>query len=280
MPLFIRVYLILLFSYFGSLQLTAEQAAPKSLIPSSAWVDKTFTTYPYNPHVSQEVWDTLTPLFLPYDHPIRADLDKLFHKKRAIKNLKSLEAAHFKDIKPQQWTRIVVARHPQFPGYFFKFYLDNQRYHLQKPEHYFWTLRINGAEVIREFIETNNLQNLFKVPKKWIYPLPAEPSPPGDLVRKNFILVEEDMDIYNEKENNNKWGSEAITKDKLLVFCYMVSTLGLKDCAKPKNAPFSKDGRIAFVDTQTFYNWPISYHKLTPFLSPEMQLYWTELTDK
>lgn len=234
--------------------------------------------YVYNPYVPIELWDSLTGYFLPEDHPIKLDLDVIFSSSRATENIKGLINAGFKDIALQKYTHIVVARHPQVPGYFFKFYLDNQKYFCKKPEHHFWKLRINGAKIIQNYIDQGQLSNLFKVPKKWIYPLPIDPSPDPKLLRKNFILVEEDMNIYNKEMNEYMWGTSAVTKALLINFFCLVSNLGLADCCKPANAPFSKDGRVAFVDTQQFYSWPVVYYKLTQFLSPEMVIIWNEMT--
>jgi hypothetical protein len=49
--------------------------------------------------------------------------------------------------------------------------------------------------------------------------------------------------------------------------------LGLNDCAKPDNIPFCSDITIAFLDTQTHHQWPILYHRLTPYLSLEKSVY-------
>lgn len=41
------------------------------------------------------------------------------------------------------------------------------------------------------------------------------------------------------------------------------------------NIPFTKSGKIAFIDTEHHYpGISVRYDKLTPFLSKEMQEYW------
>lgn len=94
---------------------------------------------------------------------------------------------------------------------------------------------------------------------------------------KNFILIEEDMEIYNDSENENLWRSNVVTKELLSSLYMILQNLALHDCAKPSNIPFSHDGRIAFIDTLTWNEWSVKYKKLTPYLSPEMQKYWQQL---
>lgn len=231
-------------------------------------------------HVSEETWKRLKPYFLPLDHPIRPCLEKIFSETRVTLSIKSLKKAGFIHPRPRKWTHLIVTKHPEVPGYVFKIYLDAQRYFKQKPEYTHWLERIHGVLAIENEIQTHNWEHTFKVPKKWIYPLPKEPSPPKDFMRKNFILVEEDMNIFDEEANNDKWKSDWVTTEKLDALYSILEGLGLRDCAKPDNIPFSKDGKIAFVDTQTFDSWPVNYKKLIPYLTPKMQSYWKQLTKK
>ena len=63
-------------------------------------------------------------------------------------------------------------------------------------------------------------------------------------------------------------------------FFNILETVGLHDCAKPHNAPFSKDGRIAFIDTQSYHEWSVNFKALTPYLSPANKAYWKMLIKK
>ncbi|MGA8164173.1 MAG: hypothetical protein WB791_03995 [Waddliaceae bacterium] len=234
-------------------------------------------SYQRSPKVPKEIWESLVPYFLPEDHPIKGHLDEIFSQARVILSIPSMEKAEFLHPKPRKWTHLIVTKHPDIPGYIFKVYLDAQRYHKKKPEYVHWLERIQGASKIQNEIDRRHWQHLFKVPKKWIYPLPLHPSPPKEFIRKDFILVEEDMNIYDEGENYQKWKSSWITVEKLEALYTLLEKLGLHDCPKPDNIPFSKDGKIAFVDTQTLNKWPVLYHKLTPYLSPSLKFYWKNL---
>jgi len=233
-------------------------------------------TYERPSHIKKTVWNVVTPHLLPENHPIKKKLDKIFSKDRVVLNKNSMKKAGFTTATPQKVTRLIVTKHPQLEGYVIKTYLDAQKAHKNKSEEHFWLMRIKGANAIRDLISDKEWEANFKVPKKWIYPLPKNPSPPSSFQRINFILVEEDMNILGNKENKRNWGSDVITQNLLKDLITILDTLGLKDCAKPDNIPFSHDGKIAFVDTQTHHEWPVNYKKLTEYLSPSMKNYWKQ----
>ncbi|MDP1881064.1 MAG: hypothetical protein Q8K60_09025, partial [Parachlamydiaceae bacterium] len=210
-------------------------------------------------------------------HPVKIQLDSIFQSFRAIKDINSMVAAGFSRALPQHHTKIIVTKHSQIPGYIFKAYLDEQKYHSGEPEHYFWIKRVEGALLIDKAIKLHGYGHLLKVPKKWIYLVPDDPSPPSNYLRKVFILVEEDMNIYDDFTNLSLWGSPAVTVELLNAFYTIITELGLRDCAKPANCPISKDGRVAFVDTQSHLKKSVNYQKLTPYLSPVMRAYWLGL---
>lgn len=231
----------------------------------------------YSAQPNQPTWKKLSPYFLPEDHPIKEKLDKLFSSSRAILNLDTLKKAGFISPKVRKYTRLIVTKHPKFPGIIFKLYIDAQRYHKNKPEWHYWLKRVKGAEKIQNYILMNDLGGYFKVPKKWIYALPLHPSPPSEYLCKHFILVEEEMDIYNNEDNEKKWKGDQVTASMLNILFLMLEDLGLQDCAKPDNIPFCKDGKIAFIDTQAHNQWPVLYDKLSPFLSSSMKDYWKKI---
>jgi len=233
----------------------------------------TFLEAKHPPDKTQEV---VAPFLMDPQHPIRPILDKIFSYPDAILNLKTMEEAGFVRAKPRKFTQLIVTKHPEIPGYLFKLYLDAQSYHSEKPEHDYWILRIQGAEKIRQEIENNGLEGFFKVPHKWIYALP-KPCRIEGYQTKYYVLVEEDMEIFDEEVNKNLWRSEQVTSVHLDHLYSIVRKLGLKDCLKPDNIPFSIDGRIAFIDTQTFGEEHIKFKKLNRFLSKSNQAYWKTL---
>lgn len=242
-----------------------------SLLPYGAFLAMTI-----HPFVVPDVWEKLEPYFLPINHPIKRKLDRLFHKKRVTQSRDIFEQAGFGNAEMRKPTNIVVGKHPDFKGYLFKVFLDTQP---PVCEWCHWLKRIEGAQAIQDCITTHGFQH-FRVPKKWIYPLPAEPSPPytSHYHRKNFILIVEDMQILSKEENLKAFKKNM--RPKILRELYTILTEeGLIGSVYPKNIPFTHKGDLAFIDTEHHHIQPVPYHKLTRFLSAEMRDYWQTLTE-
>lgn len=221
----------------------------------------------------------LAPYLLPDDHPAKPILDSIFSESRVLFNLKTLVDAGFLKSKPRDFSHLIVTKHPALPGYVFKLYLDSQRFHSMNPEYHFWKLRINGANLVRQEIAARGLSSQMKVPNKWIYLLPDEPEPDPDYYPKYTIIIEDDMDLVSNDENYAIWKSNAITPEFLTTLYHFLKDLGMQDCAKPDNIPFSHDGRIAFIDTQSYGLKKVWFKKLTKFLSDENREVWKALIE-
>lgn len=231
-------------------------------------------------YVKDSVWKKVNGYLLPNDHPAKSKLDEIFSRSRAIFDQASMTAAGFDAYPPQHHTQMIVAKHPEIEGYVIKTYLDVQDYYREIPEEYLWMRRIKGRRLIQRCIDSHHYNHLFKVPQKWIYLLPDNPSPPSGFLRKRFVLIAEDMNLLDQQANENLWGSEKVTRDFLSAFYTILTELTLHDSAKPNNCPFSVDGKAAFVDTEHFHMGYVNYFKLAPFLSPPMNDYWNEITQK
>lgn len=237
-------------------------------------------------YVSDQVWAEVSDYLMPDDHPVKKKLDEIFSSSRALSTIVSMKMAGFFPVRPEPHTQLIVTKHPELKGYVIKAYLDNQEYSKNLPEYYYWIRRIQGARKVRDYIEMHQLGHLFKVPSKWIYLLPDEPSASQLSVRKNFILVEDDMEIYPTKTNERLWKSSKVTPELLDTLFKLITEVGLYD-AKARNCPFCKDGRIAFVDTQvhpkgegfvTFNPQKIDkYEKLLKHLSAKNKVHWNTL---
>lgn len=235
--------------------------------------------YIYNPLIPLEVWQELEPYFLPPDHPIKMRLDRLFQKHRITLSLATFIKSGFLNAKLRKPTNVVVGKNPRFYGYVFKVYLDTQP---QLCEWDNWLKRIQGANAIRKCIDQHGFDS-FTVPQKWLYPLPLEPFPPlhARYNRKNFILICEDMNILTADENLKAYKKK--TNPRLLWELYTILTeVGLLDSVYPDNIPFTIGGQIAFIDTEHHHHpkETIPYHKLTPYLSEEMEIYWQSLINR
>lgn len=228
--------------------------------------------------LSQKELQALTPHELPLGHPVRVHLDKLFKKKSIIKNVNALKEAGFDYAGPRKHTGLIVASHFKTPGFIYKIYTDVQEYYKNRTEHELWLMRIEGVRRIREYIQDRHLVHLFKVPRKWVYIIPASMQNKTVPYPKHTILVEEQMDILSEKKNLEKWKSKELKQSLLNELYQLITLIGLRDCAKPDNIPFCKDGRIAFIDTQTFDENPVSYYRLSRSLSESNKKFWINLT--
>ncbi|MCE2983922.1 MAG: hypothetical protein LW832_10215 [Parachlamydia sp.] len=233
-------------------------------------------SYNYNPHVPCWDWFNLEPYFLPPDHPLKPKLDRLFSK-RVTLSKETMEKAGFKKIHLRQPTNIVIGRHADLKGYLVKAYLDTQPPLIDWVN---WVNRIKGAQTIQEMIDKYQMKD-FLVPKKWIYPLPEHPSPPNQsgYHRKNFILVVEDMHILQD-EDNRKAFQNKMTPARLKRLFILFTEGGLIDSIYPDNIPFTKKGKIAFIDTEHFHCWPVNVLRFKQFLSPAMQEAWQNLIDQ
>ncbi len=269
------LFIVFLISHVSGIE--ADNDLVRKKTPFDQSVDNIHSTSP-SIHVSDKVWSQVFDFLLPDDHPAKNTLDEIFSSSRAIYNMESMIAAGFDHAIPQHHTHIIVTRHPKLKGYVIKAYLDEQKYHENQPEHYYWIKRVRGSRLIQASIEAHHYESIFKVPRKWIYLLPDEPSPQAKSLHKMFILIEEDMNIYELEENIHHWLND--TTEELLKALYVVTTeLGLRDCTRPTNAPYCLDGKIAFVDTQSFYE-DVKFKGLLPCLSPPMKQYWRQLFKK
>lgn len=234
--------------------------------------------YTPNPHVAPEIWETVKPYFLPENHPVKPKLDRMFSKTRVTLTSETFKKEGFKRNKPGTFNRVMASSNPNLPGYFIKAFADTELTIQQDWQK--WINRIEGAKSIKECIRRNGYQSLFKVPNKWIYPLPIHPSPPrsSKYLRKNFILVAEDMRIYDHDTNEKKYHDQMSHK-RLKALYTVLQEEGLYDSVYAFNIPFSKDGKMAFIDTEHHHKWPVPFHKFNRYFSSETQKYWKKLIE-
>jgi hypothetical protein len=237
-------------------------------IKFSLFSEIVLTDYPYNPYVPIEIWMELKPYFLPLNHPIKKKLDHLFQNKRVTLSEETFVEAGFSITRLNRPLNAIVTGHKELKGHLLKVYLDSQ---LALPDWQMWKRRIQGVEVIQQCLTQHGFTQ-FVLPKKWIYPLPAEPSPPlsEKYNRKNFILVVEDMHILSHKENAKAY-KEKMTKRILNALYTVMLECQLTDCVWIGNMPFTKKGKIAFIDTELFHNGIPDFERFKKHLSPSMQ---------
>lgn len=237
-------------------------------------------TQTHHSYVAEEVWEKVEPYLMPNKHPLKRQLNAMFSQARVLKSMKSLWLAGFIPAAPQKSTGVIVTRHKDMPGYIFKLYADNQNTVFCQPEYIDWIGRASGAEYIRQEIAAAGWDDYFKSPKKWIFALPPLPAGSNPHTQKNFILVEEDMEILSLKKNKEKWHSTSVNPHFLNMLFHLLCTTGLIDGSKPANIPFCKDGKIAFVDTQWHHQKPGGFYKLFRILPENLWPHWQSLIEE
>ncbi len=218
--------------------------------------------------------EAIAPYILPEDHPIKEKLDAIFCLRRATLNQQMFRMAGFIIKYSQPRSFIKVASHPAIPGYLVKVYLDSEHRLKRNTEGWVWfTRRIEGVNKIHEYI-TANKSKFFVAPKKWIYPLPVNPSIPGAFgyQRKNEILVVEDMRLVSKEKSIKAWKTK-ITKEHLDELYEILYYAG-GDSYRPDNIAYTEEGKFAFIDTEYSYIYRSSYESIKKYLSSEMAEYW------
>lgn len=230
--------------------------------------------YVRNPHVSDEVWNMMQPYFLPANMPEKAILDTIFKKRRVLRSTSEMGKAGFILITNPK-DKIIVAKHPKLKGYLVKVYLDSHN----TSEWIWWKKRVEGVRVIQASINKHGYQSIMKTPKKWVYPLPAEPSPESpDSFRKNFILVVEAMDILDSDRNRSAYKKKMTPAILDPLYTVIMENL-LIDSVYCDNTPFCEDGRLAFIDTEHSQDRtrPVPIWTVAQYLSKSMYAYWEQL---
>ncbi len=239
---------------------------------------KYYNDFDSNFHVSTEERKAVKPHLLPYDHPIREKLDLIFYRSRATQDMNSLVEAGFQIHSKKSRSFIVVASHPDVPGYLFKLHLDDElRQKRHKPGWWWFCQRCIGAKAIRKVIEKKKY-DLVRAPQKYIYPLPLYPETPNHpgYQRKNVILVVEKFDLLNDQENWDKWHQDGMTTKHLDQIYGVLSRCG-GDSMRPDNIPFDTEGRICFIDTEYPGKSP-RWEVTRDYLPPNLRDYWIQLT--
>ncbi len=251
---------------------TSAKIEAADLDISAAVANTSSSPYVYNPYVDMELWDILTPYFLPEHFPEKAALDRIFSKRRVLSSVESMRKAGFLIISPTD--KIIVARHYKLPGFLIKVYLDP----LSIGEWIWWKKRIDGARLIQAGINQHGYQGFMKTPRKWIYPLPADPGPKEGHNRRNFILVVEDVEPLSPHKNHLAYKNK-MTPDILNALYNLLTENLLIDSVYADNTPFCKDGKIAFLDTEHAQDLtqPLPLSAVGNFLSTEMRDYWIQM---
>lgn len=192
--------------------------------------------------------ETLLPIqecLLPSDHPLRIQLNGLFQDSKMFQSQATFRKAGF-IVNSRAHRGCMVARHPRLRTYVFKKFVDSisQQSQIQN-----YRARITGARLLGAFIKDHQLKHIV-VPQKWLYRLPSRFSHPITKA-PSYILVAEWIDLCSIELSQKAYYS--IPLPVLNELCLVVYRFrGLDSIVG--NMPFTKNNKIAFVDTER-WNW-------------------------
>jgi len=173
------------------------------------------------------------------------DYRRLFRDPDMFDSVGAFEDAGFSVIRRKRDTTIMVGRYKGIDDFLFKKYNAHAKSLEDQLENY--STRVAGAQALRAFIEQHQLRHI-TVPRKWRYELPPEfGKAHRKYVESSYVLIVERLDVLSETKNEKAY--RDIDKDVLKDLCTVLFRFrGLDSTAK--NMPFTKDGQIAFIDTE------------------------------
>jgi hypothetical protein len=168
------------------------------------------------------------------------DLKRLFTDKDMFDSRKAFRKAGFDVIDREHKDKIMVATHGAAPGYMFKKYSNDTspKDQLEKYEQ-----RVEGARKVRALIEERRLEHIV-VPQKAVIELPREFSS-----RKSspHVVIAERLSLSSHSDTKRTYSH--IDENVLRDLCVVLHVFPGLDSVVA-NMPFTKDGKIAFIDTE------------------------------
>ena len=174
------------------------------------------------------------------------DLHSLFRKPAMFDTPDRWRAAGFKIVRESpSLKKVIVAKHKAARGYLFKKYRNCVAL---KDQFQKFTRRLEGASKLGAFIDESQLKHIV-VPRKWLYELP----PNFAREMPAYIVIVEEMPVFDRTSGESARRHRHIDFDVLRELCvvfYKCKGLDFTD----KNAPFTKHGQVAFIDTE-YVDW-------------------------
>lgn len=217
----------------------------------------------------------IEPYLLPQNHALHETLTVLLQDPHMFDSPRQFKDAGF-SVK-EGHRHLMVGFHPLLPKYAIKKFTDAMSSPKQIEN---YVKRIEGAEVLRMYIQEHNFKHLV-VPRKWIYQLPSHFSKK----HATYVLIVENMNIYDDWDNPHGEARSLyyhMDRETLTELCTILYDVGGCD-AFPWNQPFTHSGKIAFIDTEhvgkrKFHDYFIE--NIVPALNKDLQAYALALWEK
>lgn len=166
-------------------------------------------------------------------------IPKLFKDPRMFDSVKAWRNKGFEILRDSN-INLVVAEHESMRNCLFKKYLNNRDLADQA---FRFKRRVEGAELLRSHINSHGLRHII-VPRKWLHELPANFSRGG---QPSYILAVERLRILDKEDSIDEYRN--IERTILHELCPILAAFKDLDFTA-RNAPFTRDGKIAFIDTE------------------------------
>jgi hypothetical protein len=171
--------------------------------------------------------------------PIVGTLKELLVDPKMFKSFDRFQSAGF-DLIEHSPNKIMSGSNRRVRGYLIKKY-DNEKDGEDQVRNYLH--RIEGAKLIRNFIAEHGFRFVV-APKKWLYELPSS-------FPERYLVVAEKLELISREATERNYGriGKKETEELSTMLYYF---RGLNSTAA--NLPFTKDGQIAFIDTERWHH--------------------------
>lgn len=173
-------------------------------------------------------------------NPASLDLKRLFADPEMFDSRSDFRAAGFDVFERSKEEKIMVATHKAAPEYVFKKYSKDRPLEEQLEK---YEQRIEGARRVKALIDARQLQHVV-VPQKALIELPKEF---GSRRESSYIVIAERLELVDNDKSKRAYGH--IDKDVLKDLCTVLYVFPGLDSVVD-NLPFTKDGKIALIDTE------------------------------
>ena len=101
--------------------------------------------------------------------------------------------------------------------------------------------RVEKAELIRNSIARAHLENYITVPEKYLLHIPGKGQ---ELLNKNYLVLAKKLDLADASVS-------TLPNSIIRKTCRVIRNVGMCD-ARTENVRLTKDGKVAFIDTEPF----------------------------
>ena len=183
---------------------------------------------------------------MTYAETFPIDVRLLFVDPDMFESSGAFRKAGFRLVDRSSPDKIMVGAHEAAPGYFFKKYRNARRLDEQLEN---YQTRIAGARALHTHIAARGLSRV-TVPRKWLHELPAAfAQRRKEKLLPSHVLIVDRLQIMDKHATEREYGD--IDEQTLRELCVAVARFPGLD-STPKNVPFTEDGRIAFIDTESW----------------------------